>query len=244
MNSPKKITSIDVPQLEALFDHATDVAFFIKDRSGKYVAVNQSLVERHGYKHKREVIGKRTTEICPGEFGAIPGQQDDRVLRTGKPLIEHLELHWARPHRPVWCLTTKLPIEDAQGEIIGLIGYSRDLRVPIDADEIPAAFAKALAEFEQNLADHVTPAWFAEKAKLSPQRLTRMVKRLFGLTPGQLIAKTRIAAASQILLETQLSVAEIAFACGFYDHSAFTRAFRSATGCTPSEYRTRSVSRS
>jgi AraC-like DNA-binding protein len=89
----------------------------------------------------------------------------------------------------------------------------------------------------------VTPAWFAEKAKLSPQRLTRMVKRLFGLTPGQLIAKTRIAAASQMLLETQLSVAEIAFACGFYDHSAFTRAFRSATGCTPSEYRTRSISK-
>jgi AraC-like DNA-binding protein len=71
-----------------------------------------------------------------------------------------------------------------------------------------------------------------------------MVKRLFGLTPGQLIAKTRIASASQMLLETQLSVAEIALACGFYDRSAFTRAFRSATGCTPSEYRTRSALRS
>jgi AraC-like DNA-binding protein len=39
------------------------------------------------------------------------------------------------------------------------------------------------------------------------------------------------------LEDSQKSVAEIAHACGFYDHSAFTRAFRAATGMTPTQFR-------
>jgi AraC-like DNA-binding protein len=57
------------------------------------------------------------------------------------------------------------------------------------------------------------------------------------LTPSQLIAQTRLAAASRLLRETSKPVADIAHACGFYDHSAFTRAFRSATGLTPTQFR-------
>jgi AraC-like DNA-binding protein len=41
-----------------------------------------------------------------------------------------------------------------------------------------------------------------------------------------------------LLAETDRSVADIAYACGFYDHSAMTRAFRSATNQTPSQFRT------
>lgn len=236
MTIPKRPTVLEIALLESLFDHSPDIAFFVKDREGNYVSVNQSVLERHGLKSKREAIGKKINDICPGELGRQAVEQDERVLRTGKPLVEHLELHWARPHRPVWCLTTKVPIWDSVGKVIGLVGYSRDLRLPLDAAEIPQQFAEALADFEQTLADDVTPAWLAEKSGVSNQRLTRMVKRLFGLTPGQLITKTRIAAGSRLLLESKLSVAEVAQACGYYDQSAFTRAFRSATGFTPTEF--------
>jgi AraC-like DNA-binding protein len=83
----------------------------------------------------------------------------------------------------------------------------------------------------------VTPAWLARSVRLTPQRLARLIKRLFGLTPSQFITKSRIAAASRMLRDSDRSVAEIAHACGFSDHSAFTRAFRSASGMTPSEFR-------
>jgi AraC-like DNA-binding protein len=159
------------------------------------------------------------------------------VLSTGRPLVDHLEMQWHRPNDPVWCLTTKLPILDAEGAVVGLIGFSRDVRVQVHPHEIPKDFARALEEFEQTLSTDVTPAWLARRSKLTPQRLARMTKRLFGLTPNQFITKSRIAAASRMLHEPAPSVAEIAHACGFSDHSAFTRAFRSATGLTPSEFR-------
>ncbi len=82
-----------------------------------------------------------------------------------------------------------------------------------------------------------TASRLAKRSKLSTMRVSRLTKRLFGLTPTQFITKTRIAAASRMLCETDQSIADIAHACGFCDHSAFTRAFRSTTGVTPTEYR-------
>ncbi|MCE9607075.1 MAG: helix-turn-helix domain-containing protein [Planctomycetia bacterium] len=235
MHSP--VSQVDVALLEKLFDRSPDAAFFVKDAAGRYVAVNESLVARHGLKNKSQVIGKCPRDICPGDFGRIPTEQDEKVLRTGRPLIDHLELHWQRPNDPVWCLTTKLPIAGAGGDIVGLIGFSRDVRAPLDPCEIPKDFAGALEEFEQSLSGDVTPASLARRSKLSPQRLARLVKRLFDLTPSQFITKSRIAAASRMLRDSDRSVAEIAHSCGFFDHSAFARAFRSATGMTPSEFR-------
>ncbi len=231
------MSQVEVSLLERLFDRSPDVAFFVKDAAGRYVAVNESLVARHGLKSKSQVIGKCPRDICPGDLGRIPTEQDEKVLRTGRPLIDHLELQWHRPNDPVWCLTTKLPILDSGGTVVGLIGFSRDIRAPVEPHEIPTGFASALEEFEHTLSSEVTPAWLARRSKVSPQRMARLTKRLYDLTPSQFITKSRIAAASRMLRDTDQSVAEIAHACGFCDHSAFTRAFRFAAGMTPSEFR-------
>jgi AraC-like DNA-binding protein len=228
---------VDIRLLEQLFDHTPDIAFFIKDTAGRYVVVNDSLVERYGLRGKAQVIGRRPVDFCPGDFGRIPSEQDAAVLRTGRPILERLELHWYSPHKPGWCLTTKLPIRNNEGAVTGIIGISKDVRSPVAPQEIPAGVAAALAHLEQRYSEPVTPAVLARLAKLPQPRFARVIKRIFGLTPNQLISKTRLGAASQFLRETKRSVAEIALECGFYDHSAFTRAFRAAMGATPTEFR-------
>jgi AraC-like DNA-binding protein len=152
--------------------------------------------------------------------------------------LDHLELHWSTPHKSGWCLTTKLPIRDATGKIIGLIGISRDVRAPIGTREIPVDFAAALDQLENHLGERITPSALARRAKLAQPRFARLMKRFFGLTPSQFIEKTRVAAASRLLRETEQSVADIALACGFYAHSALTRTFRALTGVTPTQFRT------
>ena len=228
---------IDRALLEELFDHTPDIAFFIKDAAGRYITVNQSLVERHGLKCKAEMIGRRPADVCVDSFGRIPTEQDAEVLRTGRPIVNHLELHWLMPHRPVWCLTTKLPLRDAAGKICGLIGLSKDVRTLISSREIQPETAAALLHLETNYAQPISPSRLARLARVPPAKFVRAVKRIFGLTPVQLITKTRIAAGSLALRHTVRAVAEIAHACGFSDHSAFTRAFRGATGMTPTEFR-------
>ena len=228
---------VDVRLLEQLFDRTHDTAFFIKDAAGRYIAVNDSLVERHGLRSKAEMLGRRPCDVCPGDFGRIPSEQDAHVLRTGRPIIERLELQWYSPHKPVWCLTTKLPMRDAAGAVCGIIGMSKDVRSPIAPKEIPAGIAAALRRLESGYAEALTPSELARIAKLPAARFARLIKRIFGMTPIQLIAKTRIAAASRLLRETDRSIADIAYECGFYDHSAFTRAFRAVTSVTPTQFR-------
>ncbi|MCX7409792.1 MAG: AraC family transcriptional regulator [Planctomycetales bacterium] len=233
------LATVEVSVLERLFDQVPDVAFFIKDRDGRYTSVNASLVERHGLQHQSQVLGQRPSDICPGDFGRIPAQQDAAVLRSGRPLLDHLELHWYAPNQPCWCLTTKLPLLATDGQIMGLIGISRDVRAPIKTQEIPAAVAIALDHFEHHLADPITPTSLAKSAGISPLRFARLMKRFFGLTPSQYIAKNRIAAASVLLRETDQPVTDIAMSCGYYDHSAFTRAFRKIAGVSPTQFRER-----
>ena len=235
---------VDMRLLEQLFDHTPDTAFFIKDAQGRYIAVNQSLLERHGLRSRAQILGRRPSDVCPGDFGRIPVEQDAAVLRTGRPIIERLELQWYSPHRPVWCLTTKLPMRDPSGAVCGIIGISKDVRTPMPTKEIPAEIAAALHRLKTAFADPLTPSVLASVAKLPSARFARIIKRIFGITPSQLIAKTRIAAASRLLSETDRTVAEIALECGFFDHSAFTRAFRAMTSATPTQFRSSMVGRS
>ncbi|MDB6030149.1 MAG: transcriptional regulator with sensor, AraC family [Verrucomicrobiales bacterium] len=228
---------VDPRLLELIFDHTPDIAFFIKDAAGRYLVVNDSLVERHGLSSKAQMLGRRPCDVCPGEFGRIPTEQDAAVLRTGRPIIERLELHWDAPNKPVWCLTTKLPMRDANGTVVGLIGISKDVRAPMPVKEIPAKIAAALRHLETDFAGPLTSSNLARIAGLPAARFARIIRRIFGITPSQLIAKTRIAAASRLLRETTRSIADIAHACGYADHSAFTRAFRAVTSVTPAHFR-------
>ncbi len=229
--------AVDARLLELLFDQTPDIGFFIKDQAGRYLVVNRSLVERNGLQHKNQLIGKRACEVLPGEWGKIPSDQDAAVIRTGRPILDHLELHWHRPQRSCWCLTTKLPLRNRDGEITGIIGLSRDVRAAGPLDDIPHGLSRALDWLETHFDEPLSPSSLARHAGLSAARLARHVKRIFGITPSQLISKTRLVAASRLLRESDRSIAEIAIECGYYDHSTFTRAFRSATGQTPTQFR-------
>jgi AraC-like DNA-binding protein len=228
---------VDVRLVEQVADLMHDTAFFIKDVEGRYLVVNQSLVERHGLVDKAQVLGRRSCEVCPGEYGRIPTEQDRQVLRSGLPIIERLELFWLRPNQPVWGLTSKLPIRDEVGRVMGLIGLSKDLTTLVSREEVPVAAAQALRYLETAFAEPISPSSLARMAGMSGARFARIVKRVHGISPMQLITKTRITAGARLLRETRVSVAEIALECGFSDHSAFTRAFRAVTGLSPTEHR-------
>jgi AraC-like DNA-binding protein len=122
--------------------------------------------------------------------------------------------------------------------VAGVIGVSRDLVAPGTAKDVPQSVAEAMEQLAARCGDpRMSPGLLAKRARMPAPRFARIVKRIFHLTPGQLISQARVDAAAQLLRTTRLSVAEIALECGFCDHSAFTRAFRVATGMTPTQFR-------
>lgn len=228
---------MELSAAEGLFDLVPEVVFFVKDKAGRYVGMNQTLVERCGRKTKAEVLGRTVADLFPPELAHVYATQDRQVLKTGRAIIDRLELHLYRDRRPGWCLTSKIPLRDASGRVTGLAGLSRDLTTPGVERLIPPKLADAVLYLQENFSDPITCSQLARKAGLSAERFTRLVKRIYQLTPGQLVIQTRLQEATRQLRETTRRVAEIAVACGFYDHSAFSRQFKAATGMTPLAYR-------
>ncbi len=236
--SPRVLTSLPVPALEALFDDMPEVAFFVKDRAGRYVCVNQSLVERCGLRNKRDLLGRRVHDFFAPDLARGYEAQDMAVLARGTSIRKRLELHRRAGGRMGWCLTTKLPLRDEAGEVAGVIGISRDVATPSASEHLPRGVAEALEELGVRCGDaRMSARMLASRAGMPAHRFARIVKRIFHLTPGQLISQARVGAAVHLLRTTKQSVAEIALASGFCDHSAFTRAFRVATGTTPTRFR-------
>lgn len=221
---------------EALFDALPDVVFFVKDIEGRYVVVNQTLVQRCGQRHKSALLGRTSAEVFAHSFGQTYLAQDMAVLAGEAEIEDQLELHLYPNRDPGWCLTRKTALRDAQGRIIGLTGISRDLAM---ADKKNPAYRKVAAAVNVIQEQYGQPLQLPELARIanmSVAQIERYFLRIFHLTPRQMIIQTRVDAASR-MLGGDASVAEIAQACGYGDHSAFTRQFKATTGVTPSQYR-------
>lgn len=231
--------ALDPAVLEALFDATPGVVFFMKDRSARYVRVNQTLVQRCGAHGKEDLLGKTVLQVFPVTFGRAYLEQDRRVLREGVPLRNELELHLYARGVPGWCLTTKMPLRDAQGGVTGLVGLSMDLHTPADVPSGYQELSVAVAHVQAHFSEPLRMEELARMASLSLFQFEQRMKRVFQLTAGQFVLKTRLDAACDLLRGPRQTITDVALACGFYDQSAFSRQFKATTGLTPGAYRAR-----
>lgn len=219
-----------------LLDAIPGVVFFIKDIEARYALVNHTLAQRCGFHAARELVGHTAEEVFPARFGPTYTEQDRRVLADGRQLSDQLELHLYYGNQPIWCLTHKIALRDRQGAIIGLAGISRDLQMPQHTHPAYHKLVEVDAYIRAHFARPILLEELTRLAGLSAAQLERHCKRIFQLTPRQMIHKARLGEASRLLLE-DLSITEIALRCGYTDHSAFSRQFRALTGLSPSQYR-------
>jgi PAS domain S-box-containing protein len=244
LTPPPSIRAVDLTAMESLFDALADVAFFIKDRDGRYLSVNTTLVRRCGLRSKQELIGKTALEVHPQALAQTYMAQDRRVIDSGTALSKHLELHLYPTRSRGWCITHKVPLRDEAGAIIGLAGTSQDLGL---ADELHPVYRKIAAiaqHIRENYHANVCMEELAAQAGLSLSRVERLFQRVFHYSPRQLLLQSRLAGAMGLLeAKGEQSIADIAYACGYTDHSAFSRQFKAHTGMSPVQYRMHSRGR-
>ncbi|MGP1664597.1 MAG: helix-turn-helix domain-containing protein, partial [Rhodanobacter sp.] len=219
-----------------LFDRLRDIVFSIKDRQGRYVLMSEAVVARCRLPSKRHAIGLTAFDLFPAAMAERYTRQDTDLFKSGKPLIDSLDLTVYRDGSAGWCLTCKEPLHDAHGKIVGLACVSRDLDegcrgLPIDSD-----FAALIDHMHANYDQPLRVADLAVDYQLTLAQLDRRMRKVFQLSSKQYLLKIRIDAARRLLSEN-CSIAEVAHLTGFCDQSALSRQFRQLTGLTPSQYR-------
>jgi len=110
--------------LRAVTDHTTD-AVYVKDRESRWLMANPALL-RIVARPAEEVLGLTDAEIYAGPgIGEAILANDRQVLASGQPAA--FEEAAETPQGVRWFLSTKAPMRDRAGQIVGLIGISRDI---------------------------------------------------------------------------------------------------------------------
>ncbi|KOP22575.1 AraC family transcriptional regulator [Hapalosiphon sp. MRB220] len=96
---------------------------------------------------------------------------------------------------------------------------------------------QVLEYINENLHQDIKLADLAALLGMSQFHFSRMFKQAIAMTPYQYLLQQRIERAKQLLKQTERSIIEIAFLCGFNSHSHLSKQFRQLTGMTPTSYK-------
>jgi len=96
---------------------------------------------------------------------------------------------------------------------------------------------QAFEYVEANYSKRLPVDEVARHVSLSPSRLSHIMKSELGITLSDYVTRTRINKAKALLLETEMSVCQVALEVGYPDQSYFTKAFKALEGCTPKTFR-------
>ena len=132
-------------RFRTLIDHLPDY-IFIKDTASRFVVNNRAHIELLGCATQEEVLGKTDFDIFPRELAEQYYADEQMLIRTGQPLIDREEKTVSKTGKRQWLSTTKVPMRNPEGEIIGLAGMSRDITARKEAE---AALAQAFGELEK-----------------------------------------------------------------------------------------------
>jgi len=120
--------------LHALMDNLPHNIYF-KDAAGCFIRINKALATYFGLPEAAEAAGKTDFDYFTEEHAQSARCDEEEVMRTGRPMLDKEEKETWPDGRETWANTTKLPLYDKQGNIVGTFGISRDITSQKEAAE-------------------------------------------------------------------------------------------------------------
>lgn len=112
--------------LRTLIDTLPD-KIYIKDTEGRFIICNQTTAVRMGASNPEDIIGKSDFELIPHELAEQFHADEQEIIQSGRPLINHEEPLDQLSGTTRWNLVTKVPFRDKYGNIKGIVGSARDI---------------------------------------------------------------------------------------------------------------------
>jgi PAS domain S-box-containing protein len=135
--------------LRALLDNLPDRIYF-KDEQSRFLRCSQALLRQFNLTRQEEIIGKSDFDFFANEHASTAFADEQRILASGQPLVGKVEMErWQSDRPPTWVSTTKMPLRNPEGKIVGTFGISTDVTALKEAEqkiEASEAFLNSLLE--------------------------------------------------------------------------------------------------
>jgi PAS domain S-box-containing protein len=131
--------------LRALLDNVPDSIYF-KDLASRFIRVSRSRALKAGVSDPKELIGRSDFDHFTSEHAQPAYDAEQQIIRTGQPMIDIEERETWPDGRVTWASSSKLPLYDQEGRVIGTFGISRDITARKEAELRLAVTQKELLE--------------------------------------------------------------------------------------------------
>jgi sigma-B regulation protein RsbU (phosphoserine phosphatase) len=143
--------------LQNLMDNMTDMIYF-KDLQSRFMMMNKAAATWQGYNTPGDAIGKTDFDNYKEADARRMFETEQRIIETGESL-EGIEEQgtWKDGHEG-WVSTTKMPLKDPDGKVVGTFGVSRDITVHKKAELRAAYYAKQIKRIKEEMEEEVRMA--------------------------------------------------------------------------------------
>jgi two-component system CheB/CheR fusion protein len=111
--------------LDSLMDSVPDLIYF-KDAAGRFVRVNKAMAARLGVPDPTDAAGKRGSDF-PTEMQARAFDELDQAALAGEAQLYRQERHDEGDGPPSWFMSTRQPLRDREGRVVGVLSVARDV---------------------------------------------------------------------------------------------------------------------
>ena len=112
--------------MNSLMDNLPDRIYF-KDLESKFIRVNKSMAKKHGINDQKEIKGLTDFDLFTNEHAVQAFNDEQEIIRSGNPIVNIEEKETYSDEKITWAQTSKMPLLDRKGKIIGTFGISRDI---------------------------------------------------------------------------------------------------------------------
>lgn len=229
---------VQPPEVIELLDYVDDLLLWMKDSEGHYHWVNTAFLINFNIGTRAELIGKTDFDICEPVLANQYRIDDERVL-AGERIRSRVELVGRFNHTARWSLTSKIPLHDKSGTIVGNVGITRAIEHLSQEGLFDSPLSAAIRHVGQKLSDSITNAELAKLCGLSLRAFERQFQSAYGMSPHEYVRNLRVRMSCHALVFSTRTLAEVATEFGFADQSHFTKEFRRLMKETPRSYRLR-----
>ena len=153
------------PLLHQLLDGTTDRIYF-KDRDSRFLLLNRACFEAHGWSDPSAIVGKTDFDVFTKEHAEQAYKDEQKIIETGEPILSIEEKETWPDGRVSWVSTSKMPLRDGTGNIVGTFGISRDITEHKLNELKLEKYAKRMAELNGKMEDELHMAASLQQAFL------------------------------------------------------------------------------